>query len=817
MSRPIKVASYAWPYNAPFQQSFDPWSLFFENKRIINRISNFNLLRCKLNVKVMVNGNGFHYGRCIMSYLPLHLQDTNTMERGFFSQDLIAASQRPHVYIDPTESMGGQLKLPFFFYKDALSIPQQEWQQMGQCTIHAMNNLKHANGGSDAVTISVFVWAEEVELAVPTSSNPTAMTPQMGEEKKEESLESNRWKLKPPRLYDTLIENGKYRRPGRTEIYSIREDVVCTDKCAQTLCNSWDPKAVHEKFYSQMGDEYGMGAVSQPASTVAAWAGALTSVPIIGPYARATSMIAGSLGSVAKLFGYSKPAVIDYVRPFRSLPAGNMANTNVDDGIEKLSLDVKQELCIDPRTVGLGSADEMSMQSVLTRESYLTTFGWSNSDDAEHLLFTVKVMPNLYDILTGATSNTELHCTPMSYLTTLFQYWRGTIMYRFQIVGSTFHKGRIRVVYEPYIQQSVGEYNVNYSTVVDIAEAKDFTIECGWGSQYGWLMNAPISENYINFGNVPISGGDQSHANGIISVYVVNELTSPSGDNPIDINVFVKGSDTLEMAGPRSVMNDFSFFPQSGEGADAENTIDASIPIQDTVIASMANTNLPINNSVYMGEQVLSLRSLIKRYDGLLTYNPSYWNDGTQTRITTITLPSLVPYAGRAPGAISTNAAGNAVNNVRMNYLSYITPLYAGVRGSMRYKVLNLSSSTSSVLIKRLSSSGQAKYNYDESGVTAHGDGITHVLDNLSSGASYNNTSDNPVSAAEVPYYSNYRFIPAKRMDVNSASNPFTYPCEISTITDATNISHMQAVLVAAGEDFSCFFFMGCPVLYVAA
>jgi len=296
MSRPIKVASYAWPYDVPFQQTFDPWSLFFENKRIINRVSNFNLLRCKLNVKVMVNGNGFHYGRCMMNYLPLHQQDTNTMERGFFSQDLIAASQRPHIYIDPTESKGGQLKLPFFFYKDALSIPHEEWQQMGKCTIHAMNSLKHANGGTDAVTISVFVWAEDVELAVPTSANPTTMVPQMGEESKNGDIKiSKKWKLRPPRLFDTIKENGVYSRPGRTDNYVEREEFVYTNKYTQSLANSWDPKVVHSKYYSQMGDEYGMGPISTPASTVAAWAGALTSVPIIGPYARATSMVAGGM------------------------------------------------------------------------------------------------------------------------------------------------------------------------------------------------------------------------------------------------------------------------------------------------------------------------------------------------------------------------------------------------------------------------------------------------------------------------------------------------------------------------------------------
>merc|ERR1711881_122584 len=165
-----------------------------------------------------------------------------TKDRTFFFQDVIAASQRPHVYLDPTNSQGGTLTLPFFWYKNALSIPEQEWRDMGDIIIHGMQELKHANGATDQVTVSVFAWAEEVSLSIPTANEPGSLVPQMG-----------------------------------------------------------------EIFTPQIQDEYGTGPISRPAGVVAKAAGALSNIPGIGMYARATEMAASTVSSIATMFGYSRP------------------------------------------------------------------------------------------------------------------------------------------------------------------------------------------------------------------------------------------------------------------------------------------------------------------------------------------------------------------------------------------------------------------------------------------------------------------------------------------------------------------------------
>lgn len=479
-SRPVKVMSLSWTPGLDLFQDLNPWQLFFENPRVINRISNFNLLRCKLKCKIVLNGNGFYFGRAIASYQPLHLLDGFTVNRQPFPVDIIAASQRPHVYLDPTNSQGGTLTLPFFWYENALRIPSQEWRQMGQLNIRSIQPLKHANGSTDKISVSVFVWAEEVSLSIPTANEPGALTPQMGE---------------------------------------------------------------------KSSDEYSKdGIISKPAGFVAKVAGALSSIAPIAPYAKATQMAASTVSNVAAMFGFSRPAVLQDIEPYRPTYLGNMANTNMPDSVTKLTLDAKQETTIDPRVMGLGSADEMTIKSVACRESYLTNFPWAQESPSETLLWNSEVSP----VLWGTNAN-EVHLPACAFAALPFKHWRGTMKFRFQIVASAFHKGRLKITYDPSFPLT-NEYNTNYTHIIDLAKERDFTIDIGWGQERTMIGHRSPVLDAVPYRQTAIGADPGLDGNGIISVFVVNELTTPNvtPDNDISVNVFVSMGDDFEVFNPDS-------------------------------------------------------------------------------------------------------------------------------------------------------------------------------------------------------------------------------------------------------------------------
>lgn len=774
-SRPVKIKSYSWAVNTNLFETFNPWQDFFENPRVLNRITNFNLLRCKLKVRLVINGNSFHYGRAIASYIPLHNLDEFTKDRAFFTQDIIAASQRPHIYLDPTTSQGGTLTLPFVWYENALNIPAQEWREMGDIIIHGMQNLKHANGATDQVIVSVFAWAEEVSLSIPTANEPGALMPQMG-----------------------------------------------------------------EVFRPQVKDEYGTGPISRPAGVIAKVAGALSNIPAIGAYARATQMAASTVSGVASMFGYSRPIELADIVPYKPTLLGNMVNTNVPDTSQKLTLDVKQELTVDPRVMGLGTADEMTIKSVAQRESFLTQFGWAVSDSAESLLWNSFVTPVLWDEIAGPPK--ELHMPACCYAALPFRRWRGSMKYRFQIVASAFHKGRLKITYDP-TYPATNEYNTNYTYIIDLAKERDFTVQIGWGHEKSILNHGVPGVSNLYFSESPL-GSATSTTNGIISVYVVNDLTVPNSvaNNDIEVNVFVSACDDFEVFDPTCeyIENLVWFQPQLGEifspqmaevGAnhpDADLTIREDEPMKATPSQKMAPilSDHDHTSCVYYSDPITSFRQCLKRYNYHSAIVP--YNEYITATLLKVRNSNFPYYRGYAPGAVHMSTVptpSTPYNYCKMTLLNYITPAFTCRRGGLRWKYFRTNGNTEETSIMTVSRESVSDGGYEQSETTlmtpvtgSHADRVREYdirMPHTWDGAVVTSTLQNPVIEAEIPFYANYRFAPAKQANWTGSQGTFRVYHWLSTIweTDGSDTAAIHC-FSSVGEDFNLGFFTGAPVAY---
>jgi hypothetical protein len=722
----------------------------------------------------MLNGNGFHYGRAIASYVPLHTFDEFTKDRAFYQEDVVAASQRPHVYLDPTKSQGGELTLPFVWEANALSIPDQHWRDMGQMIIHNMQNLKHANGASDSVTVSVFAWATDVSLSVPTSNEPASLLPQAGE-------------------------------------------------------------------YRPQADEYGQGIVSKPASIVARAAGALANAPGIGLYAKATQIAASAVASIAKTFGYSRPAVVTDIVPYRPTFMGNLANTNMPDSCTKLTLDAKQELTCDTRTFGLDGTDEMTIKSIAQRESYLTQFGWQVADSTETLLWNTEVSPVIWSEL-SVDGRKEFHMPACCFAALPFKHWRGTMKFRFQIVASSFHKGRLKIVYDPSFALS-NEYNTNYTHIIDLAKERDFTVEVGWGQQFSFLQHANMSMNGGPiYRDTKIGWAPRISANGILAVYVVNELTVPNStvNNDIAVNVFVSAGEDFEVANPHdSDIQNLSWFapqageytPQSGEVSqpDADLTPEESAPMKPEPTETLGPelTSADHTLDVFFGDPIVSFRQCLKRYNYL---HSLAFIDTTGFNIWV--LSDFPMYRGFAPGAehkAKSPVDPTPYNYAKMTLLNYVTPAFTCRRGGMRWKYMyngNASNGANTIGYMGVERDPSTGFVYRQSNVPALPISTStvseRVANELSTGGSgwpglhVTPVKQNAVLEVEIPFYSEERFLPGKKANVTgTGSRNFFH--DLTCYIDARGAADAASIRAycSVAEDFTLGFFTGAPVAYM--
>lgn len=774
--RPIKIFEREWVTNGNLIDQFDPWALFFNNKRVNNRLTNYNLMRAKLHLKFVINGNGFQYGRAFAAYLPFNDFDqaSNTNEILDVFAFNTQFSQLPKVFLNPTTSMGGEMVLPFVFPKNMVNVPTTEWSALGAILLRPLQFLRHANGADDKATVSVFAWAEDVQLSVLTSNDTNTIVPQSGKEC-DETEEAN-----------------------------------------------------------------ATGMISGPATKVARTMNRMSTAPIIGPYASATADVAGATAAMAKLFGYSRPGVTKDPEPYRPTAFSNLATTTVPDTATKITVDDKQELSIDPRIAGLDGHDPMDILTIAKRESLLTKFDWPLNTAPETLLWNCRVSPVLWQEATLSGGAIMLPACAAAALP--FEKWTGTINFRFQIVCSTFHKGRVKVVYDPnFVDEN--EYNTMYTEVIDIADKTDFTISVANGQQITWLDHAVPGRDSLTTQYSTTRYTTKGEGNGVIAMYVVNELTTPNSvaTNDIEVNVYVSAGDDFEVTLPSDNFSRYVFKPQSGMekelNPDAEGTSELNAPVhmEESIIGPTLD---PLENiaSVYYGESIRSFRPLIKRYAlhecvGPLTGTPTVMNNRRA---------GFPYYRGNVPGAVHTANSGTTpapYNFVNTLLLHWVTQMHSGYRGSVRYKALPRGPMDDNYVneVERYDFFlGQSPYISETFAFQNHttvsaaaraaviGDKNNPPFERNSligmNGMARVHGRVNPNLEFEIPYYSENRFTPGKLLDETSVTTSFdNVPGFLMrTFIDGANTSLVE-LYVAAGEDFQVYFFSGMPPVFYEA
>lgn len=743
--RPLLISTFTWtPANVtPLYQAIDPWTLFFGNKRNVNRVANYNLLTAKLHVKILINGNAFYYGRIMADYLPLANFDYITEVQGLTTTSLVGGSQRLHLYVNPTTSQGGTLVLPFIWPYNTLGVTASDWSNLGLLYFREMNQLRHANAATTPVTINVFAWAEDVVLTTPTTLDPSTIVAQSSE-------------------------------------YDIKPSTV--------------------------------------ASAVAAAAGKLRDVPIIGPYAIATETAAKGASAMAKMFGFSRPNIIEAPLHMRPTLVSQLANSDLADGAMKLSLDSRQELTVDSSVAGVTTPDELSIKYIASKESYVNVFNWLTSNVEGNCLYSMRITPMVWQY---ASPSWRLPACAFAALP--FAWWRGTMRYRFQIVCSGLHKGRLLFVYDPNYVNAL-ETQIAFTRIIDLENETDFTIDIPWCSPKAFLpVRALVTADTYNY--TTSVGTTAADANGVLGVYVLNSLTSPSSaiTNNISINVFVSACDDFDVAVPTSTLSTSlhrtSYTPQSMEvPMDGE----PNAPTQDESTESVCEC-LPVDQThrVYFGESFPSFRALLKRY----MYSASYTCGAPATAgkyLWRMILPNSPPYRGIS--TVGYNSTGVTQSNwVNQTLINYLVPAFLAVRGGYRIKYFyreDVTSNTPIVVAQgatgptpSLSLSAR-----DDSSIDAFMKNTTNLLNpNTFNGSAVSFSRQNPSVEVEFPYYKNARFDVARDPSVHNVSG--LTPLEGSSFHIVTTSPQFtttadRAILdrfVSVAEDFQPLIFYGAP------
>jgi hypothetical protein len=443
---------------------------------------------------------------------------------------------------------------------------------------------------------------------------------------------------------------------------------------------------------AQGRDEYGDGPISAPASAVAAFASTIK-VPIIKKFARATEIGAQAVSNIARLFGYSNVPVIEEVHGFMPSVLPHLASSGIGTLVQKLTLDPKCELSIDPSLHGVPAEDPLDLSAICAKESYVGQITWATTDATDAQLLVARVQPVLSNVA-AVTGGNRIATTPMGYVSQFFQFWRGTVIFRFKVVCSQYHKGRIRISYDPVgrIDTNADSYNLTYTKIYDIGEDNDIEIEVPYHQATAWLeARTMTSANWTTSGALAPS---LLNDNGLINIRVSTTLTAPVSTASVRILMYVRGGKDFEYSTPLSDSdgggNLISLFAAQGLTAEAD-------PLQVGTTREVVGTPTQPSDKRYlmnMGEAIKSLRQVLQRHS--LARSISL-GDTTAAGYWAIWKMKFgrMPLVNGYETTTGINTARNQANTATLPYnwvskhpLPYVTAMYRGYRGGINHQLL---------------------------------------------------------------------------------------------------------------------------------
>jgi hypothetical protein len=590
------------------------------------------------------------------------------------------------------------------------------------------------------------------------------------------------------------------------------------------------------------------GIISGPATAIAKVADSLGDIPIISKYAKATSAVASSTAKIARMFGYSRPS--DNSSPMRiaNTQTSSFSVANEVDLSQKMTLDSKQELSIDPSIGGAACEDPLAINAIAGKESYITQFPWTESRTQDDHLWNIRTSPvSWQEIEVLPNGRKHLYMPACSFAAMPFENWRGTIYYRFQVACSALHKGQLKLTFDPYHTGTPSEDNVAEQLVVDIAETPDFVVGVKNGRQFGWLRHHypgyDLASDTFDTARYTALG----KGSGILGVSVMNQLTSPS-PTPSTVQVIVSmwAGDDFEVAMPSSFIDQYSLGAQSGvldtqSGVDPVATNDSIEPNSISSPIKEFGQNIAYDSRylVNFGESVPSFRLLIKRFSNheTLTIHDSSLSN-TSMVIRNYRRPAFPYPKGTYSSAPYSSDLGSNFAFVNNTLLNYVTSAFCGRRGSVRWKYVNCGSTSGAfgTLDTHVGYTGydqscwldglpfdQSIASYDDPAVVAAAfvvkdDYFNTANDNYGhsglQGMVYGSSTFSNVLEFEVPYYSRYRFDPQCRSLVRPTINEYGIgvASQFRSNRVAGRMGFVQTYC-AAGEDFQVYQFNGAPVL----
>lgn len=531
----------------------------------------------------------------------------------------------------------------------------------------------------------------------------------------------------------------------------------------------------------------GMGPISSVAGVVKSTADFLSGVPFLSSITGPVSWAADIVGGVASLWGYSRPHNSEATSLMQMTILPKYTNVDGMDNSVKMAYSDRNEL--EAEVLGGVDMDEMSIAYLVAKKAYYKQVSWTTAQAEDTMLVKDALSPRAGYTVTSQAGTNIYHLSPLAYVASFFGLYRGSVKLTFKFVKTQFHSGRLALYYWPYNQNvnSAGaDPNNNTSAylhreIMDIREGNEFTFTIPYTSFETYRSTGSFDRNY-----------------GYWILKVLNPLTAPSTvSSSVVILMEISGADDMEFAKPSeftcNVLQQLT--PQAGE-KDCE--------IKEGMLGHSNKTSDLVMSRLCVGERILSLTSLFKKYGGSMAATNSVVWSGTGN------FGRIIPF-GLSSGHMSVIPAFTS-SNEDCDLFSLLVAPYALFRGSVRYKFASIADSTYISAQTYNSVPGPTSTLYNRTALSATIN--IHARNNPE--AIFRPASNGGVEV-DIPMYHRFHAVPVSDMWNNSLVGTMSYYEANPVPRTRLQIYNLSAtwtdpyIMRAAGEDSQVGLFISVP------
>lgn len=341
------------------------------------------------------------------------------------------------------------------------------------------------------------------------------------------------------------------------------------------------PQSGHRKMEIAQKDA---GPISGVARSFAKGFKEFRNIPLLSTYAQGAEWISDRIANVASIFGFSKPTAGDNSSKLQFVNNPNHSTVDGDSDSRSLGFVVKPSTVILPGMAGT-EYDEMDFSYVGRKYAYFMQQTWATTDVVGQLA-AIDVTPSK-----SITAGGAVHFTPVAFVASFFNVWRGSLRFRLKFVKTIFHSGRLAISFGPIDSTPTALHSEFLNRqIVDIRDVNELEFIVPYINPSPWI---PVTAR-----------------TGIFYIEVIDPLVAPSTvSSSINILVEIAAGDDFEVGVPGLVNHQPTIItPQSGHGTKMEFTIGDSEVAMDNIAAT----------AVCMGEKITSFRPLLRRFTALL-------------------------------------------------------------------------------------------------------------------------------------------------------------------------------------------------------